>query len=206
VPLSGAREYYILFAKQFCELFYESWRREAFAAIAVTLISYFLTLHEKGAWYAARIAVEANLILLLGFASIHLFRAPFLVHSEILEARLRQKDTIDETLELPPEITPKFLQNQFEGRTSIQAEQKIRKYLGKRMRIVGHVDDVTNLSDSRWLIHVRLEGRLVGLVFKKDWKDTLIGLRKGDPISVAGKLSAVDSISVRLQDCDLIED
>lgn len=206
VPLSGAREYYILLAKKFCELFYESWRREVFAATAVTLISYFMTFHEKGAWYATKIALEANLTLLLGFALIHLIRTPFLVHSEILEARPQQNKTIDETLEVPPEITPRFLQSQFEGRTSVQAHQKIRKYLGKRMRIEGHVDDVANLFGGRWLIHIRLEDRLVGLIFKGNWKDTIIALRKGDPISVVGKLSNVDPISVQLVDCELIED
>lgn len=48
-----------------------SWKREVQGNVVVSLITYAITLHEKGAWMATKVAVLANFIWLGTFIAWH---------------------------------------------------------------------------------------------------------------------------------------
>lgn len=59
-----------------------SWKREVQGNVVVSLITYAITLHEKGAWMATKVAVLANFIWLGTFIAWHLIRTPWLLQGE----------------------------------------------------------------------------------------------------------------------------
>jgi hypothetical protein len=206
--LADARQYYKAVLKKFLQLCYESWRRELFASVAVTAITYALTFRDKGAWESTKIALEANLILLLVFSVLHLVRTPFLVHSDTVAA-FPEAESKPERIFVKEGITPKYLIEQFSKHTAMRAEEIIAPYIGNWMQVSGTVYNVAKLSGENFYVQLHVDPEkdsiLLGLTFGSIWKDKLVLLRKGDSISVRGKFAEANPISLSLKECELEE-
>jgi hypothetical protein len=179
-----------------------------FAALALTIITYALTFRLKDAWESTKIALEANFILLLVFSVLHLARAPFLVHSDTVAA-FPEAGSKPERVFVRTEITPRYLIGQFNKHTAMRAEEIIAPHIGNWMQVSGTVYNVARLSGKNFYVQLHVgpenDSLLVSSTFGNIWKDKLVLLRKGDSISVRGKLATATSISVSLEECELEE-
>jgi len=106
------------------------------------------------------------------------------------------------------------LVNMLEGFTKIQSKEIASKYLGNSIRVSGAVYEI---DDRRVLsrfftfktvysvcISSSIDNRLVFLSFSEKWENRINILRKGDKISVIGKISDISSNGVSLRDCRII--
>jgi len=202
--LSPIVAYYKSLLKEFGKLFYDSWRREVFATVAVTILSYALSFRDKTAWESTKIALESNLILLLVFSVLHLIRAPFIVHSKTVAA-FPEAESKPERISVRTEITPKYLIDQFSKHTAMRAEEIIAPHIGRWMPVSGIVRNVDKLGSKNFYVQLDVDSVLVGLTFGSIWKDKVVLLRKGDRISVRGKFERASSINVSLEECELEE-
>jgi hypothetical protein len=109
------------------------------------------------------------------------------------------------------DVTPEYLIGFFGvGHTSIQAQRLAEPFIGKWMKISGSLGDV--LGDSAPLGLVIFEGRsmfdrnLVNMFFKSpEWLNRLSTLKRGDSITVVGEIKEVNSLSVKLDNCEIAD-
>jgi hypothetical protein len=111
------------------------------------------------------------------------------------------------SIALDPEL--RRLVGLFQGRTYFQAQELIKEKLGERTSVSGVVDEVYisqggNASivfgDSKRSLDLRIY-----MYFSKSWNQRLSALKKGDRISVKGKVLRVDSDTIVLDDCQVAE-
>src|SRR5260370_41621247 len=74
--------YYMYLAKRLFLECWHSWKKEVQGNVAISVITYCLTVQERGAGSAFKIALFANLIWLCIFIGWHLIRTPWLVQRE----------------------------------------------------------------------------------------------------------------------------
>lgn len=106
-------------------------------------------------------------------------------------------------------ITPEYLIGLFQGHTGIQANKLTEAYVGKWLKLSGSLDQVDSLgSDNALVIFSGNIGRSLSSVkmtfSSKVWVDRLSVLRRGDNITVIGKIERLDSFDVRLSECELV--
>lgn len=89
-----ASHYYWQFLKRFGQECYRSWRKEIFAAVILTPITYLLTKQDKNALENAMVALEANITLFSAYVVFHLIRTPYLLHRERLRPDQRGEQPI----------------------------------------------------------------------------------------------------------------
>jgi hypothetical protein len=109
-------------------------------------------------------------------------------------------------------ITPKELVKVYEGRTTLHGERLAENYKGKWIKVCGSINDVMVYSGLRNRVEsvtVYLDWNhpepMVVLEFNKKWLNPISALRKGDSISVLGRISRVSDTSVHLDRCELLE-
>lgn len=110
-----------------------------------------------------------------------------------------------------PSITPEFLVSLYKGKTSLEAKEAVRPYLGKWMKFTGIMKDITSFSSSAnygvffkvprtdgnmWQIH------LWAYFAKGDEQLPLI--RPGDAVSLEGEIEMIEESCLRLMECKLI--
>jgi hypothetical protein len=103
---------------------------------------------------------------------------------------------------LPAHYTPDFLADLFENQTSMQAQEALKKHIGKWMTYTGQVRDVSHVNRGVLLAIPLAEGRLLFC----DFLD-LAGLRTldlGDTVTVIGRLESANALGVRLEQCELV--
>ena len=202
--MHSAWAYYKELAKEFGRLCYESWRRELFAAVFVTLIAYGLSFRDKGAWESTKIALEANAIVLFCFAVFHLIRVPYLVYRRTVPPVSLEQELVF----LGEEITPGYLVGISKGHTTVQAQKLAEVYLNKGMKVSGVVGDVEDRREYMRL-HVywkETESEEVSVFFSfgANWRDRILTLKKGQRITAKGRIDRCSSY-ISLEDCELIE-
>jgi hypothetical protein len=108
------------------------------------------------------------------------------------------------------DVTPEYLTGFFRGgHTSIQAKKLAEAFIGKWMKISGHVDDVLGSTDLQR--QVTFKGRSifnndqVFLYFRPEWFDRLSTLKPGDKITVIGQLIEANKIEIHLANCELVD-
>lgn len=107
---------------------------------------------------------------------------------------------------LGPNLTPKYLRAQMDGKTAYQSERLLDIYIGKWMRVGGPIDNIsTTIIDSVMMVTLDVGNSMkAGLQFEKSkWLDHLSILSVGETISVVGKIRKVERFWIWLDECEL---
>ena len=132
--------------------------------------------------------------------------------------RLTVKESLpSRPLALPPgdrrivvNVPPVYLMDFYNQHAAAQADRLVAVYKGKWLALSGTVYDVSPMrardEDARF-VSVELPGALrtiVSLVFKRPWLDRVSVLKRGDAISVLGKIGEVGRTRFILEDSELL--
>lgn len=103
-----------------------------------------------------------------------------------------------------PAVTSVYLQKFYLGKhTILEADALAAPFLGKWMMVTGTFRDVK----SGWRdlqVYMRFLREPL-LVFEESWRERLNVLRKGDRITVCGKISSISMLGVTLKNCELLD-
>jgi tRNA_anti-like len=104
-------------------------------------------------------------------------------------------------------VEPGYLTSFFKDHTQLQAEKLVAVYIGKWIKVSGSLQDVFT---SGKMVVVRVEGvpRLAYVMsgfLAEDWLDHVSVLRRGDRISLVGQITQVSSVSIYLENSQLID-
>lgn len=103
-------------------------------------------------------------------------------------------------------LTPEELVKVFDGRTTAQGDALAKNYIGKWIKVSGSIDDVTTASRRRVTnVNLETDAPYIILIFRGKAADSLSMLRKGDIISVFGRIDLIARDAVRLESCELLE-
>jgi hypothetical protein len=109
------------------------------------------------------------------------------------------------------DIHPRYLINFCKEHTQIQADRWLETYIGKWMCLSDEVEEVTTQSVDEicvicavgWLNGMGEDYSLIMLFSRERWHERLSILRRGDRITVIGRIYLVTSSSFSLKDCEL---
>ena len=112
-------------------------------------------------------------------------------------------------------ITPEYLISIFQEHTDIQGARLTEAYLGKWMKVSGPLGNVMSsspiqaqltfkrpevpLTERTWFYYTDLF-----MMFKEPWIDRLTIAKRGDKLTVIGKIERIDGVSVQLENCELV--
>jgi hypothetical protein len=102
--------------------------------------------------------------------------------------------------------TVNYLVGLFKLHTAIQAQKLIEPHLGQKLRLSGTLTEV-QLLGSKSVIAIfgpDLPEPMISMVFDEAWANRLSILRRGDHVTVIGKIASVESGRLSLQDCELV--
>lgn len=106
------------------------------------------------------------------------------------------------------DVQPAYLAGLLEGHSSTKARMLMQAYLGKWIRVSGKVDEVRATNTFLRLSFQDENGEenppLTLMYFTKQWADRLSVLRKGDPVTVVGRIEGVEGRVVSLDQCELV--
>ena len=113
------------------------------------------------------------------------------------------------------ELDPYAIARTCSGLTELQTKERLRHYVGKRMKVTGKVSDIVNLDLSlpwrMFMIHMDIEGATVHCLVSR-WNRSFQGftaLPNGSILTVSGEIYSVTcsfrSVSVGLSGCELIQ-
>ena len=107
-------------------------------------------------------------------------------------------------------VTPEHLTGFFKENTSIQAGRLAEAFIGKWMKISGPLSDVAGAGDSHRQVtfsNRSLFGRNEVYMYFLDAKqfDCLSTLKRGDTITVVGKIAEVNAIGITLRECEIVD-
>jgi hypothetical protein len=105
-------------------------------------------------------------------------------------------------------VTPKYLASFFDEHTDIQANRLVKQYIDKWLNVSGVVFDVrsTDVGTSIGIGPDSAERPFVVAYFREQqWIDRAELLRKGDHVTLIGRIVYVDSAVVRLTDSEIID-
>jgi hypothetical protein len=204
-----------------CLVAYHTFRPQHPAAGPTETVVQPVTSNQTSLWIVLAVIVIAGLLHFIAAMFprkqvVHTLPAPARALSEV-------KDPKQSLVSSPPTfiggrefvggtITPEYLVGLFEGHTSIQAKSLIEPFIGKWMRVSGELDEVTPSSSPHFAI-LTLVGRGMGgpgraagifMYFQTaEWVDRLRTLRRGDKLTVIGKIEDVISVRLTLASCEL---
>jgi len=108
---------------------------------------------------------------------------------------------------VPTNATPGQLAEIWEHNTAVQARKLSECYMGTWMAMSGSVFDVKRgmaANEMRVTLGSVPGVMIVICIFQKEWDQRCSVLRKGDTVSILGKVSDFDSQVVSLEDCEFI--
>ena len=139
---------------------------------------------------------------------VHLKERVSIAANITLGNQLKQSET-EEHIPIPANITLDELRNFYKDRTQIEADKLISPYINKWITVEGKVAEISrfysydNICSVFWHSEEGLSTH-TELKFGQQWKSRIELLRKGDIITVDGKIRNVDGANVVLDDCALI--
>jgi hypothetical protein len=106
-------------------------------------------------------------------------------------------------------ITPEYLLGFFSEHTAIQASKLIEPFIGKWLRISGNLSQILSSSPDR--AQLTFSGRGVGddlasvfMYFRDEGEvERLAILRRGDRLTVVGRITEINTVQIDLDDCEL---
>ena len=112
--------------------------------------------------------------------------------------------TITPTKPVVVDVTPEYLWQLFEGRTSAQAGKLVASYIGKWMQVSGPLGDVGTFQVT--FRNIRGTYTVIYMYFrKKQWITRLSALTLGENITVLGRIERVNSLELHLETCELVD-
>lgn len=109
-------------------------------------------------------------------------------------------------------ITPQYLASLRKDRTKLQAETLINRHLGEPIEVSGRISEIVPLFPSSpgplfaSFQHEDFDDVSVYMIFNQAWADRLAVLKRGDRITVVGKLDKVDyKGDVTVRECEVTE-
>jgi hypothetical protein len=108
------------------------------------------------------------------------------------------------------DVTVEYLARLCKGHTTFQAEQLIKPYLDKWLKVSGIIGDFGQRASSEMELSFQEIGP--SMWFDEEWHDRISVLKRGDRITVMGQIKAVRPLLVnpalayvRLDHCEIIE-
>jgi hypothetical protein len=175
------------------------------------LAAHFPTIHSPWWGFApAALVVISTLILLL--REFVFSRPSDVVPYKVTDSSLSKASEAvpaakGERIFVNEKVTPDYLQDFFRDHTAMQAENLLKPFVGKWMKVSGSITNVTGFSSGVTLAVRESNKGLIGLFlyFGTEWIDHLAILRRGDEVHAIGKITKVDSLVVVLEDCELVD-
>ena len=102
-------------------------------------------------------------------------------------------------------LSPSDLRSLCKDKTSADAHRAMQPYIGKWMRVSGQINNILPPASYGQMILFR-EGYLVdvAMIFDNTWKERISILRKGQAITVIGKIEEINVMDLRMGNCELI--
>ena len=102
--------------------------------------------------------------------------------------------------------TPAELVAEVEGLTEIAAEDVSRRHIGQWLKVEGRIFNVSGRGDRvRASLSSQIRQPFIALYFvANDWREILKAYNSGDRLSAIGKIEAVSSGSITLEECELV--
>ena len=131
-----------------------------------------------------------------------------------LEQSVTGRPALPARVFLPPDIDFEYLTSIYRERTWLQADSLAKDYIGKWMKHSAFVENVVERPtfNNRLEFHVlaTLEQHpkrfaVETLKFGEAWKDRVAVLKLGSKITFVGKIEGIDSSSITLRDCELVD-
>ena len=98
------------------------------------------------------------------------------------------------------------ISEEFNNRTDMQANKIVSKHIGKWIKIQEEVSNVSEHKDEITVAIHRSVTRTIYLDFdKKDWKEYLETMRKGDRIIAEGKITGINRLWIGVSNCEVID-
>jgi hypothetical protein len=105
------------------------------------------------------------------------------------------------------DVTPEYLAGFFKDHTNIQGQRLFSPYKGKWMERSGHLGEVSHVHLTE-LLQVSFEelvgGVTMSMFFSTRWTDHFSVMKRGDPLTVRGRIDNAGPNIVSLQDCELV--
>lgn len=156
---------------------------------------------------------------LLAFTWLALYLSFRATRGSIGDSSPRSSQTIPSAPIPPPsrqkrvfvDATTEDLTSRFKGHTSFEADTLLKPFIGKWMRVSGPLSDV---SGYEWGLSViidqkRLEKSVqplfVNAIFDSQSLDRISTITPKTPIHVVGQIALINSYSVRLNHCELVD-
>jgi hypothetical protein len=103
------------------------------------------------------------------------------------------------------DVSPAYLMDLYKNRTSIQGDALAAAYMGKWIAVMGKVRDIYSVSDALYAQIYDKDDSFVSAGFSKETSEKVAHITHGTTVTVRGKITAIDTMRVKLQDCDLTE-
>jgi hypothetical protein len=91
----------------------------------------------------------------------------------------------------------------FDEHTSIQAEKLVEAFIGKWVRVSGTVGNVTAIAGGGAKVQLPRDSEHSMVFMRFNDKSVVEVLKKGDPITVIGKIRQVSTLWLELENCEL---
>ena len=123
-----------------------------------------------------------------------------------------ESNRVDETrVFVRDNITPSYLVNIFKDNIDIDATAQTKKFIGKWMKVDGAVYDTYTVGYNTVSLVLVLEPAYdgdisrhchVSMFFHEPWIEKISVLRRGDKVSVIGKIDTITDIRLKLENCE----
>jgi hypothetical protein len=138
-------------------------------------------------------------LLVIGMGAVLILprRQPALVRST---HRSKERTFID--------IDTDYLIGLYKNRPSIQGDALSEAYIGKWVRVSGIIREIATFAPTKQIsVHLQMQGsiHLDALFFNESWRERISVGPLGGTIRAIGRIAAVSSSSVRLEDCELVD-
>ncbi len=101
------------------------------------------------------------------------------------------------------DLTPETLMAFYKGRTGTEAARVVAPYIGKWIRISGHVDDLISQPPETLLVDMIDQGEAAFLHFDQPWADILAILQRNQPFVALCQIASVDFSGSDFRHCEL---
>jgi hypothetical protein len=104
------------------------------------------------------------------------------------------------------DVTPEYLAGFFDDHTSIQAQKLADAFIGKWLKVSGPLGNVGSFKYSSQVTFASTSNVMVYMLFRDRAlvEDTLSVLKRGDQITVLGKIDRIEPLDVQLDNCELV--
>jgi hypothetical protein len=101
------------------------------------------------------------------------------------------------------DVTPAQLVALTEGRTKLQSDEIVKKYIGKRLAVSGEVKNVSEYQETRGGLLALISDEIITFCEFRSISDRLIAMRPGDSVKVQGIFAGLAPAGIDLRECEV---